>query len=123
MTINHRYTYAYFVLFVIMKEALADVYVPLHDAHTRYNKPAPYRYSVFTMPFQLQHRVVADTQVVAIYMKADWSIQYEAVYGVAPIPDATNVNGWYVTSINSQPALDTLIKVFISTNHLSNEST
>lgn len=56
-----------------LQQAFADVFVPLHDAHTRYNKvcvtctsrahcrllcsfvglqPPPYRYSAFTQPFQ-----------------------------------------------------------------------
>jgi len=86
-----------------LQQAVADVFIPLHDAHTRYNKPSPYRYSTFTLPFTLYQMMDGNTQSLYILYNNAWIQDYNSLYG--PSTFSTNINGWKISTIDGEDAV------------------
>jgi len=103
---------ATFSVDVDLHEAIAAIFVPLHDAHTRYNKPSPYKYASFVQPFFLQHRQLVEGKEdeIGVYMYANdaAAVAYEQAYGAGSLPAFSS--GSRVLKIDGQDVLTVLVQ-------------
>ena len=91
-----------------LHEALADVFVPLRDAHTRYNKPAPFSNAVFTLPFTFSANWTVDGgDEVFMHPQASFVAAYKDVYNKT-LP--RGVDGARVVKIDGQAAGEAVLE-------------
>lgn len=95
---------------VAFHEAVAARFYPLNDAHTRYVKPPPYSYSVFTLPFRVEAvNGSLSTPPTLVVRDAGMLLSaYEAIYGVLPYTRIANNSILTLLQINGKDAFTVL---------------
>jgi hypothetical protein len=90
-------------------QALANAFIPLHDAHTRYNKPKPYAATYFVQPIRYDSIVRGGRQSIHLRYSATDMDMYETLYGESIFPEKLgSLDGWEIVSMDGMNPIEAI---------------